>query len=162
MVALDTELLGVHWHEGVAWLAEVLAAADRAGLRIAPLDDLLGECEPAPAPALPVTSWGDPARPDHLERARGGRARLAPAGGRAARGRGRCRTCPSARCASCSRCSRRTGRSSSTHATAGDYPRERAAGHEAAFEAALAAPGEHPAALRNLAPHLARGALSAP
>ncbi len=49
-----------------------------------------------------------------------------------------------------------------THGTAGDYPRERAAGHEAAFDAALAAPGEHPAALRNLAPHLARGALSAP
>ena len=47
-------------------------------------------------------------------------------------------------------------------ATAGAYPVERAAAHEAAFQAALAAPDEHPAELRNLAPHLARDALAAP
>ena len=45
-----------------------------------------------------------------------------------------------------------------TRATAGDYPCERAAGHEAAFEAALAPPASSAPALRNLAPHLA-GAL---
>src|SRR5215218_2195149 len=58
VVALDTELLGLHWHEGVVWLAELLDAADRSGLRVAPLDVLLDEVEPAPAPELPVTSWG--------------------------------------------------------------------------------------------------------
>src|SRR5829696_9888894 len=60
VVALDTELLGLHWHEGVTWLAELLAAAERAGLRIAPLDVLLAEHEPVAAPDLPVTSWGSP------------------------------------------------------------------------------------------------------
>jgi 1,4-alpha-glucan branching enzyme len=49
-----------------------------------------------------------------------------------------------------------------THATAGDYARERAAAHASAFDAALAAPGEDEPALRNLAPHLARGALAEP
>ena len=38
--------------------------------------------------------------------------------------------------------------------------RERADGHAAAFAAALAEPDEHPAALRGLAPHLARAALA--
>ena len=37
--------------------------------------------------------------------------------------------------------------------TAGDYPRERAEAHLAAFEAALADPGMDPA-LRNLAPRI--------
>jgi 1,4-alpha-glucan branching enzyme len=39
------------------------------------------------------------------------------------------------------------------HGTAGEYPRQRAADHEAALEAALATPEEHAPALRNLAPH---------
>ena len=42
------------------------------------------------------------------------------------------------------------------------YPARAGGGHEAAFDAALAAPDEHPPALRNLAPHLARDALAAP
>ena len=49
-----------------------------------------------------------------------------------------------------------------THASAGPYPGERAAAHESAFEAALAAPDGYPARLRNLAPYLARAALAAP
>jgi 1,4-alpha-glucan branching enzyme len=161
VVALDTELLGVHWHEGVAWLAEVLAAADRAGLRIAPLDDLLGECEPAPAPALPATSWGAP---------RDLTTWSAPAaGGLAWRQRATELRAVAAAPPVPERALRELLALQSsdwaflvTHGTAGDYPRERAAGHEAAFDAALAAPGEYPAALRNLAPHLAPGALSAP
>ena len=40
-----------------------------------------------------------------------------------------------------------------TAGTAGDYPRERAEGHRAAFETALADPEMDPA-LRNLAPQL--------
>jgi 1,4-alpha-glucan branching enzyme len=58
--ALDTELLGHWWHEGVSWLAAVVEEASRAGLALVRLDDALERHEPAPAPALPVTSWGTP------------------------------------------------------------------------------------------------------
>jgi 1,4-alpha-glucan branching enzyme len=160
-VALDTELLGVHWHEGVAWLAEVLAAADRSGLRIAPLDDLLDEVDSAPVPALPVTSWGAPRD-------------LTTWSGPAAGGLAwRQRAAELRVLAAAPDVPERALRELlalqasdwaflTTRATAGDYPRERAAGHEAAFAAALAAPDAYPPALRNLAPHLARGAVAAP
>jgi 1,4-alpha-glucan branching enzyme len=58
--ALDTELLGHWWHEGVEWLAAVVEEAERAGLALSPLDDALERHEPVPAPPLPVTSWGTP------------------------------------------------------------------------------------------------------
>jgi 1,4-alpha-glucan branching enzyme len=157
--AVDTELLGVHWHEGVRWLAEVLAAADRAGLRIAPLDELLDEVEPVPAPALPATSWGTPRDLTTWSApAAGGlawrqrdaelRALAATAGERALRELLALQSSDWAFLV--------------THGTAGPYPLERAAAHEAAFAAALAAPGDHLPALRNLAPHLAAAALTAP
>jgi 1,4-alpha-glucan branching enzyme len=160
-VALDTELLGVHWHEGVAWLAAVLAAADRAGLRIAPLDDLLEEVEPAPAPPLPVTSWGTPR---DLTTWSG-----PAAGGLAWRQRAAELQAVAAAPDVPERALRELLALQSsdwaflvTHATAGDYPRERAVSHDAAFQAALAAPGEQALELRNLAPYLARGALAEP
>ncbi|MFN8203038.1 MAG: 1,4-alpha-glucan branching protein domain-containing protein [Solirubrobacteraceae bacterium] len=86
--ALDTELLGHWWHEGVDWLAAVLVQAARAGLAVVPLDEALvrhgagpapasrgadrapasrgadptlARHDAAPAPAdLPVTTWGTP------------------------------------------------------------------------------------------------------
>jgi 1,4-alpha-glucan branching enzyme len=59
--ALDTELLGHWWPEGVQWLDAVLEEARRTGLELAPLDDALAQVEPVDAPAdLPVTSWGTP------------------------------------------------------------------------------------------------------
>jgi len=59
--AVDTELLGHWWHEGVQWLEAVLEEAARTGLELAPLDDALAQVEAGPAPAdLPVTSWGTP------------------------------------------------------------------------------------------------------
>jgi 1,4-alpha-glucan branching enzyme len=161
VVALDTELLGLHWHEGVTWLSAVLAAADAAGLRIAPLDRMLDGAASAPAPALPVTSWGTP---------RDLATWSAPAAGGLA---WRQRAAELRALAALPRVSDRALREllalqSSDWAflvsrgTAGAYPRERAAAHEAAFDAALAAPEERPAELRNLAPHLARAALAAP
>jgi 1,4-alpha-glucan branching enzyme len=58
--ALDTELLGHWWYEGVDWLAAVLDESARQGLELTTLDDALGEVTPAPAPPeLPVTSWGE-------------------------------------------------------------------------------------------------------
>ena len=161
VAAFDTELLGVHWHEGVTWLAEVLAAAGRAGLRIAPLDALLAEAEPAPAPPLPVTSWGTP---------RDLSTWSAPAaGGLAWRQRAAELRAVAAAPDVPERALRELLALQSSdwafltaHGTAGDYPRERAAAHEAAFDAALAAPGEHAPTLRNLAPQLARRALMEP
>ena len=60
--ALDTELLGHWWYEGVAWLEAVLDEAAVQGLRLTTLDDALARHEPAPAPAggLPVSTWGAP------------------------------------------------------------------------------------------------------
>jgi 1,4-alpha-glucan branching enzyme len=58
--ALDTELLGHWWHEGITWLAAVLDEAARQGLALTTLDDALARHEPAPAPAgLELTSWGE-------------------------------------------------------------------------------------------------------
>ncbi len=59
--ALDTELLGHWWYEGVHWLSAVLDEARRQGLALTTLHDARDRHAPAPAPAgedLPVTSWG--------------------------------------------------------------------------------------------------------
>jgi len=57
--ALDTELLGHWWHEGIAWLGFVLEEAAARGVALAPLDDALTRHEPAPLEReLPPTSWG--------------------------------------------------------------------------------------------------------
>jgi 1,4-alpha-glucan branching enzyme len=60
--ALDTELLGHWWYEGIPWLAAVLEEAGRQGLRLAPLDEALRRHEPVAALAggPSVTTWGTP------------------------------------------------------------------------------------------------------
>ena len=58
--AIDTELLGDWWPEGIDWLAFVLEEAVRVGLEVVPLDDALRDVDAAPAGELPVTSWGHP------------------------------------------------------------------------------------------------------
>jgi 1,4-alpha-glucan branching enzyme len=58
--ALDTELLGHWWYEGVQWLRAVVDEAARQGLALTTLDDALERSDPVPAPAeLPVSSWGE-------------------------------------------------------------------------------------------------------
>jgi 1,4-alpha-glucan branching enzyme len=47
--ALDTELLGHWWYEGVDWLAAVVEECSRQGLELVRLDDALQRIEPAPA-----------------------------------------------------------------------------------------------------------------
>jgi 1,4-alpha-glucan branching enzyme len=47
--ALDTELLGHWWYEGIAWLAAVVEECTRQGLELVRLDDALERVEPAPA-----------------------------------------------------------------------------------------------------------------
>ena len=134
------------------WLAAVLEAADAAGLRIAPLDELAGRGGAGARRVDAGHLLGRAADARHLERAARRRARLAPAPRRAARA---ARREPAGRCASCSRCSPPTGRSSSPTAPRAPIRRERAAGHEAALEAALADGAAAAPALRNLAPYLA-------
>ena len=61
--ALDTELLGHWWYEGLAWLRAVFAECARQGLELVGLDDVLERFAPAPlrelAPAAwPASSWG--------------------------------------------------------------------------------------------------------
>jgi 1,4-alpha-glucan branching enzyme len=176
VVAFDTELLGLHWHEGVAWLAGVLDEAERTGLRIAPLDAVAGELDAAPAPALPVTSWGTPrdlttwsgpAARGLAWRQRAAELRAVAAGSAASsRVAGTAAVPPAADTSPPAAVSERAWRELlalqssdwaflTSQATAGDYPLERFAGHEAAFAAALADPAGSGPALRGLAPWLA-------
>ena len=147
-IALDTELLGHHWHEGVTWLETVLEEADVVGLEVG---------ETCAAPHADPTSWGE---------GRDLRTWSAPAA------RGLAWTQRSAENAAlATRPPARALRellalqSSDwafliTRGTAGDYPRERAAAHHEAFTSALA--GELEPELRNLAPHLAEWAFVQP
>jgi 1,4-alpha-glucan branching enzyme len=47
--ALDTELLGHWWYEGIAWLGGVVQECSRRGLELVRLDDALARLDPAPA-----------------------------------------------------------------------------------------------------------------
>jgi 1,4-alpha-glucan branching enzyme len=160
--ALDTELLGVWWHEGPLWLRAVVEEAARAGLELVHLDDALADCDPAPAgdAGERVTTWGTPrdlstwsgprvadlawaARAAELDVLAAGAA----VGDRAVRELLALQSSDWAFLVSAG--------------TAGEYPRERFDGHAAALRAALADRGVDPA-LRNLAPRLARAALLEP
>jgi 1,4-alpha-glucan branching enzyme len=59
--ALDTELLGHWWYEGLAWLEAVVEECTRQGLPLVRLDDALEYHEPAPldgAQEWEVSTWG--------------------------------------------------------------------------------------------------------
>jgi 1,4-alpha-glucan branching enzyme len=60
--ALDTELLGHWWYEGIAWLEAVIEECSRQGLELVMLDDALAGAEPASLPGQSEwgpSSWGD-------------------------------------------------------------------------------------------------------
>jgi len=59
--ALDTELLGHWWYEGITWLAAVIEECARQGLELVRLDDALQRIEPAPLAGderWAASSWG--------------------------------------------------------------------------------------------------------
>ena len=151
--ALDTELLGHWWHEGVEWLAAVLEEAPRQGLSIVALDDALQRHATVPAPALPVTSWGTPrdlstwsgpAAADLAWAAREAELRLLGDG-----------IAPSpAALRELLHLQASDWAFLVTRDSAGPYPRERAAAHLARLEAALEGDARIVPAYRNLAPHL--------
>ncbi len=149
VVALDTELLGHFWPEGVDWLRAVIEACERRGLELVPP----GEGATEAAPENPgITSWGE---------GRDLRTWSAPGAGglawvqraaelRAFAGRGR----PSDRALRELMALQSSDWAFLVSAgTAGDYPRERAERHRALFEAALSDPEIVPS-LRHLAPYL--------
>jgi 1,4-alpha-glucan branching enzyme len=153
--ALDTELLGHWWYEGVRWLDAVLEEAARQGLTLTTLDDALDRCEPSAAPPdLPVTSWGEggdlrtwsgPEAADLAWQARAAElttlARGRRPGDRALRELLALQSSDWAFLA--------------TRGVAGSYPRERALGHLRALGVALSDGPEVQPTLRNLAPDLA-------
>ncbi len=57
--AIDTELFGHWWYEGIAWLRAVLEECSRQGLELLRLDDALARAEPAAlSEPLAASSWG--------------------------------------------------------------------------------------------------------
>ena len=56
--ALDTELLGHWWYEGLAWLRAVIEECARQGLALERLDDALERFQARPLELDGVSSWG--------------------------------------------------------------------------------------------------------
>jgi 1,4-alpha-glucan branching enzyme len=153
--ALDTELLGHWWYEGIDWLGFVAEEARDLLVRI---DDALDN--PAVAPgSLPVTSWGTPrdlstwsgpAVADMMFAMRNAELRVvAKGGGVGARALRELLALQASDWAFLT-----------TRAAAGPYARERHDGHLAALDMALAAGGDD--AVRNLAPNISPAPLLAP
>lgn len=159
--ALDTELLGHWWYEGVDWLAAVLDEARTQGLRIVHLDEAVRAATPADPIDPGTTTWGTPRDlstwdaprvADLAWQARAAELDVVAAG-------------PAAD----PRAVRELLALQSSDWTfmvtrdlAGEYPVERATGHHAALRAALAAPGTTDPAVRSLAPHAHPAALLEP
>ena len=153
--ALDTELLGHWWYEGVSWLQAVVDEAARQDLALSTLDDALERHEPVPAPAgLGVSSWGEggdlrtwsgPAVADLAWEARTAELGLIARGARPPE-----RALRELLALQASDWAFQVSRD-----LAGEYPRERARAHAEALQAALAGPDVLDPALRNLAPDLA-------
>ncbi len=113
--ALDTELLGHWWYEGLHWLEAVIEECAAQGLELVRLDDeALERFEPAPVGEAEwatsswgadgdLSTWSGPAVADMAFAARAGELQTVAA---ALEGRAGPR-----RCASCSRCRPPTGRS---------------------------------------------------
>jgi 1,4-alpha-glucan branching enzyme len=152
--AVDTELLGHWWYEGVSWLSAVIDECERQGLALTKLDEALENHDPVPAPAdLGVSTWGEggdlrtwsgPAVADLAWSARTAELRLLATGRR-----------PSDRALRELLALQASDWAFLvTREMAGEYPRQRARGHAVALDEALAGWGSE-GALRNLAPDLA-------
>jgi 1,4-alpha-glucan branching enzyme len=60
--ALDTELLGHWWYEGIAWLEAVVGECEQQGLALLPLDDALEQFAAVPDEGVcdrGAMSWGE-------------------------------------------------------------------------------------------------------
>jgi 1,4-alpha-glucan branching enzyme len=160
--ALDTELLGHWWYEGMHWLRFVIDEAHLQGLDLATLPDALERHEPV-ARGLEASTWGRPKdlstwdRPQVADIAfaqRGAELRTVAAAGRARSGD------PALEHAARELLAVQASdwAFQVTYDLAGDYPRRRVSGHVEALDAALAALTDSRSvpepAVRNLAPEL--------
>jgi 1,4-alpha-glucan branching enzyme len=157
--ALDTELLGHWWYEGLAWLEAVVEECARQGLALTRLDDALERHEPAPLGELVASTWGaggdlstwsGPQVADVAFATRAAELQVLRAGARA--GEAAVRELLALQSSDWAFMVSR--------GLAVPYARERFAGHYAGVERALAAgPDTDTGALRNLAAHADRRAL---
>ncbi len=160
--AVDTELLGHWWYEGVAWLAAVVEECSRQGLELLRLDDALARNEPAPWPAQSrerASSWGEggelvtwsgPAVAEIAFATRAAELAVLAAGPRA--GEAAVRELLALQSSDWAFMASR--------GIAASYARERFEGHRDGVALALAqGPRASTAALRNLAPYAQRTAL---
>ena len=159
--ALDTELLGHWWYEGLAWLEFVLDEARLQGVPLATLPDALARHEAVDRPLRPAT-WG---RPKDLTTWDSPRVAEIAFAERAAELRTVARASATRRGGpALERAVRELLALQSsdwafqlTHDLAGDYPLRRVEGHRRELDAALAALTDSaagPGAVRNLAPSL--------
>lgn len=152
--ALDTELLGHWWYEGIRWLEAVVEEAARQELTLTTLDDALERHEPS-ARRVEVTgcSWGEggdlrtwsgPAVAQLAWQSRSAELRVLRAG----------RTVPERALRELMALQASDWAFMAWRGMAAEYPFERARGHAEALQRALAAGARVEDALRSLAPEL--------
>jgi 1,4-alpha-glucan branching enzyme len=168
--ALDTELLGHWWYEGIEWLRAVLAEAPARGVRLVTLPQALEEAETVERP-LAASTWGTPKDLSTWDSPRV--AELCFAARRAELRTVAAAATADARHPALARAARELLALQSsdwafqvTRELAADYPLRRAREHAANHDAALAAladsaPVPEPT-LRHLAPQLDLASLLAP
>ncbi|MDQ6608190.1 MAG: DUF1957 domain-containing protein [Actinomycetota bacterium] len=153
--ALDTELLGHWWYEGVRWLDAVVDQAAAQGLGLTTLDAALERHQPVPAPpGLGVSSWGEggdlrtwsaPCVADFAWSARTAELNAFAAAGT-----------PSERALRELLALQASDWAFISYRDwAGEYPRQRVREHVAALERALSGAADLDPSVRNLAPVLA-------
>ena len=161
--ALDTELLGHWWYEGVAWLGAVVEECARQGLPLVRLDDALEAIDPVKATSSvragspsswgkdgDLSTWSGPAAQDIAFALRAAELEVLEAG--AGAGMAAVRELLALQSSDWAFMVSRE--------LAGPYPRERFDGHRDALHRALAdGPGFEVSELRNLAVHADRPSL---
>jgi 1,4-alpha-glucan branching enzyme len=168
--ALDTELLGHWWYEGLEWLRGVVAEAAAQGLELATVSAAVAAVEPVER-ALAVSSWGTDKDLSTWDSPRV--AELAFAARRAELRTVAAATAGAASGPALERAARELLAIQAsdwpfqvTRELASEYPVERMRGHGTAHDAALGALTDSAAvsepSLRNLAPDLALASLAAP
>jgi 1,4-alpha-glucan branching enzyme len=163
--AIDTELLGHWWSEGATWLAEVLAGAAGAGVRLLTVQQALAEHEPVERP-LAASTWGEGKdlrtwdAPEVADLAWGGRRlelRLLRALSAGLHGPGALRAARELLAAQASDWVFLDKRGQ-----AGDYAFQRATGHAKEMLEAIDSPGSSDPRMRALAPDLSLAPLLEP
>jgi len=168
--ALDTELLGHWWYEGLAWLGAVFEEASAQGVRLVTVSEGIELVEPEARPLAAstwgrgkdFTTWDGPGVAELTFEARAAELRTVAAA-----------ACHAAPHAALERAARELLAIQAsdwafmvTRDLAADYPRERMRAHRAALDTALSALTDSAtvpdASLRGLAPHLDLSPLTTP